>query len=154
MSTGAGGESTRWWMQPTQDLFTLQIGFVLDLPIWISPTTSTQLHPSWLFLFCRFRISSGIVENRWFGIFLSKQVQGKPEASGLVKITNFCLKVFLVNAFVYLCFYICIFVSVLICVSFCIQESIERRHRWICSTRFRLDLPPTQQPLLGFKDND
>ena len=111
MSTGAGGESTRWWMQPTQDLFTLQIGFVLDLPIWISPTTSTQPHPSWLFLFCRCRISSGIVENRWFGIFLSKQVQGKPEASGFVKITNFCLKVFLVNAFVYLCFYICIFVS-------------------------------------------
>ena len=49
------------------------------------------------------------MDNRWFGIFLSKQVQGKPEASGLVKITNFCLKVFLVNAFVYLC--VCIFVS-------------------------------------------
>ena len=27
MSTGAGGDSTRCWMQPTQDLLTLQIGF-------------------------------------------------------------------------------------------------------------------------------
>ena len=46
------------------------------------------------------------MENRWFGIF--KQVQGKPEASGLVKITNFGLKVFLVNAFVFLYLYFCI----------------------------------------------